>query len=697
VEVAIMRERSFFVAVLVVFAVFSLFDPPLLAADFDFKLLASCPIHSNWYLPYGHDHYNTFPDIVSCGFDGGHAIDFTGQDLESISGMGFDYKVRFGGWYWKWLRGSSFYFEADGYDWRDPGRAMPGDTCFFDTGNLSGTDKEDPDAYNTYARYAEQGTDSAGYILANLRTNPWAKTHDCWDYSKWFSTERVIRPTVDTMLYYARFRVKGPANPDSIELRLEVGLHGGPIDDTFIVVADTVDPSDFQNPGSYEYFELSYVKRGHHEGGLDTIGTRTDFRVWWNGKDEVYVDRVDVYDEFGYECLKLHGYDDSAAVYMDSLSSDSNFVSWFLRDEPRPWQINVQKYWLNFIDSFYIANGSYDRRFGDHAYAKAFNYWVDYYAHECSLSHYLLTYYSAPGWFADTVSGPESDTTKLQHGFWKLIQYIEERRPLAKQNNALLGYYVKCTEIFYSDGSKQWRYPTPFEQEAVTWLPFTHGVNYIYYYRYNSRYTVCDEEPPAWQCPKAPADTLPWVTHDTDRNKDWGAFERAVVYYDPTAGSIENRDWIKIMPRWSVLRRVNKQLQKIGHILIDPDAWESGFTCYNLGSYFTSFKSDKFDIDSAFVEIATFEQADTSYFLLLNRRCLSTEGQNVTVELSGDYFSGNQYYIIGLDSIVTEDSVYFAFIDTTYSAKLNEKIPFSTYLAPGQGKFFKIIVAARKS
>jgi hypothetical protein len=101
------------------------------------------------------------------------------------------------------------------------------------------------------------------------------------------------------------------------------------------------------------------------------------------------------------------------------------------------------------------------------------------------------------------------------------------------------------------------------------------------------------------------------------------------------------------------------------------------------GCFIDSLKSDKYASDTAYIHLAFFEDdADTDYVMLINRRCLSTEEQNVTVYIDsaqiGD--SKKMWYVIDQYSQ-----------DTTLTGAINGSIPFTTHLEPGEGKLFKLV------
>jgi len=652
-------------------------------------------------LNYGSPERVGYDQIDSCGFDAIMEPYYSHEDTtHNNNSSHLDLFVLLSGHVHRnWVAGASFYFEADHYDWRRPGQEMRGDTSFFDTDTLPGEDKDDADAHNGYARRAVEGQHSAGYILANLRRNDWSDPYDWWKYNKWFSLNRMWSPDtagVDSMSYHPRFRIRTSSGADSIELVLEVHVlfdtrDGFTIQKDSLWAADTVDTSSFNTLGEYQYFDVPYRKT-HSHAGPDTIKARTDFRVWWNGKDQVWIDRVDVYDKWAYNCLFTHAYDQPCEDFMDE-RDNRHLEGFYLPDEPRPWQMNVQKYWHNFVDSTRPDKHVFT------SWAKVFNYWLDYFLTGNDAPWHLVNNYVLNGRLTDTLSdtcyyypAPESCRT-LQEAIDTLLNYLDKHREIAQDRGKKLGYNTPLGAWYNRQTGKMAnRHPTAWEQEAWIWLPLTHGAEVTSYWDYPSWYCNCTREPDL-----SPDDTTtaPWFFRD-DAGSLWVAYLRALVYRQPdTTGGLWGRRWKHYEPYWSVVRRVNKQLHAIGDIISDTTSWQAGFTCDEIPpeSWIDSFKSGRYSAASAYVEIATFEHNNLDYFLLVNRRCLSTEGQNVTVELD---LPGEQYYIIGLDSVGSGYDMHYDFTDFTHSGKLNGKIPFSTYLAPGQGKFLKITPARRK-
>jgi hypothetical protein len=86
-------------------------------------------------------------------------------------------------------------------------------------------------------------------------------------------------------------------------------------------------------------------------------------------------------------------------------------------------------------------------------------------------------------------------------------------------------------------------------------------------------------------------------------------------------------------------------------------------------------------LTTTYVEVGFFEDdADTDYFMLVNRQCLENEDESVIVYIDNNAIGEEKmWYVIDQYSQ-----------DTTFTGAMNEAIPFTTHLEPGEGKLFKL-------
>jgi len=673
--------------ILVVFILFAIVNYQ--ADAMDFKIYTGYPT------------WRGFAQVDSCGFHGLRAISFSPEDLQN-NPMGLELFPLLGGGGQnkeeeRWLKGCSFLFEAEGRDRFD--HEMRGFSFFRneELDSVVGSDEDDSRASNNWARHGDRRFYNEGYLVRGLRdkldTNYVKPDTLEADYAylpaTWFYKQIFINSTTKYTNYYAVFWLRGKSLPedDEGELRLKIiaysGGRRGTLKDTTIQVSDL--PTS-----SYDSllvrFHKQYDTTNTDPSQWDTTWANTDIRVWWNGNDDVWVDRIDVYDEYAWNTL-AGDYDSEVASFINDRYSDPNVKGFKLADEPRPWQMNVNRYWPNYLkdtyeDSFYVET----------SWAKAFNFYLDYwFADNLPVDWFRTSEYRVNSVKTDTSSDHCGGGTvrTLQGAMDSVLAYIDNMRVYTDGEKPLL--YNTATGEYYAwnTGKLALRRPTQWEQEAMVWLPVAHGVNLGSYWDYNSYYMDCNDPPsPSWVCPEDTS--APWIINWEGHK--WVAYHRGLVYQDPDQDDwLYRRDPRHVEPNWSVVRRVNKQLRALGDIISDTSSWQAGFTCDSLGSWVSSFKSDRYTDDKAYVEIATFEHSSIDYLLLVNRRCLSTEGQYVRVGLD---LPGSQYYITTLEYFEEGDSA--AFTDLTYSGKLNGEIPLSTYLEPGQGKFLKITPARRK-
>ncbi len=100
------------------------------------------------------------------------------------------------------------------------------------------------------------------------------------------------------------------------------------------------------------------------------------------------------------------------------------------------------------------------------------------------------------------------------------------------------------------------------------------------------------------------------------------------------------------------------------------------------GSFMDSLKAAPGEtLSTTYVEVGFFEDdADTNYFMLVNRQCLENEDQSVIAYLDSAVLDGGKmWYVIDQYSQ-----------DTTFTGAINGSIPFATHLEPGEGKLFKL-------
>jgi len=326
---------QFVIAVLVSSALF--FSPDYQLQAEDLKIHCGAP------------GYKGLVDLKKCGFGAIRRFDFEPQYYPADT-LGIDLFPWLGGWYkskWLvWLTGHSFQFEADNHDWR--GAGMP-DHPFFDNNGCVGeatyVGEETPNGWARYAYEGGQGVDNSNWVVRSLR-NDTTGVSDPWRFSLWFQLRIEHDEEPDSTYYrtnyHAVFWIKVDADADSAELQLYVeAIKSACSNDRSVLAAETLHVSDL-TPGVYDSVHVpfhKYFNPDRYDGceNYDTTLTLTDLAVWWNGKDQVWVDRIDVYDEWAWNSL-TGVYDDSATAFIKR-HNDKNVKGFTLRDEPRPPQI----------------------------------------------------------------------------------------------------------------------------------------------------------------------------------------------------------------------------------------------------------------------------------------------------------------------------------------------------------------------
>jgi len=615
--------------------------------------------------PYNNRFWPSFGQMDSCGLDGFLAAAVWEEDWDSVEAHSFKVIQHLSNW-WV-IEGQTGIYEAD-LKWID-GRVPPNFTGYYCYGGTHRVGREVRDltggpeqrAINGFAWKADSSLDTAGYVVRRLK-QPWANELGLNG-----------REEIDTCLYfYAIFRVKtDDITPCSGFLTFYAVRETPGQNDTLCYDSLVVDRSELAPANIYKDIILSFHT---DKRTFRTACGYKSYNIRWNGVGKVWIDRVTVHDSLAYKSIYRRANDETVDTRLANY--DSKVYRWSLVGEPWPKEWPISEYWRQYLDSVNAKPAYQDYP----AMAKAFPY-----NFQDTLKEYLSAVQldQLPLFIYPFNSSIPESSPGVQEAFDSLAYKLDRSRAVCRGSlgrHVELVYIAQTFQEYNDSGQVGIRYPTAAEQEALIWMGMAHGVDGVEYFTYSSWYVTEDffkANPPV----------------DDDRfhywidNTHWIARIRGLSYYDP-----DSSRYRRVEPSWYAVRRVNRQLSALDSILSDSTAWDKVFTCGKLQRYFSSFESDEYTADSAYVEIATFEHENVDYFLLLNRRCLSTEAQGVRVELN---LAGNQYFIIGLDSVGSGNDMYYDFVDSTYSGKLNGKIPFSTYLAPGQGKFFKVIVAQR--
>jgi hypothetical protein len=446
--------------------------------------------------------------------------------------------------------------------------------------------------------------------------------------------------------YTARFRMKVNSNSGSDTVATIKVISGS----SHVLDERILFANDFMSSNSYQFFELGYPI---HFDGLNCCNqpdsNHTEFKVYWQKKKDLWLDRIEVYDGRGLSIINtpqnvVTNIHNEAAQFQN----DTVVVLWYLRDQPLSLD---NHYTYRFVDSVLYAGG-YKR--GTTAYCHSVAYPIfppptRVFVQNAKPRNFMYDYY------------PIDKGMIQRRGFQGALDTLCAN--LDSTQNIILGsdstegfYYVPQAHGFVKydtlgNPDTILYDPTPNQLECITNLGLVYGADGLYYYTYESA---------------------------TDTNVLTGEFSRTfglVGYHDQ--GFQKTEKWYKIRDR------IIPRLEKLGPI-VKALTWQGAGECHNVssipGSFIDTLKSAEFD--PAWVEAGFFKDAsDTNYFMLVNRRCLSTEAQNITISIDSTktWVHSKMWYVIDQYSH-----------DTTFTGAINGSIPFTTHLDPGEGKLFKL-------
>lgn len=441
------------------------------------------------------------------------------------------------------------------------------------------------------------------------------------------SVKQKTSPFFGSISFEFHFRLKVADNSSSDPVCL-IEEFAAPVSEEFVLKdADTILASDFQSPDSYQSFALDTFYVGK--------SWKLSCRVYWFGNEDLWVDQI--------RCLN------NVAKYALTLNPDSirsGFTQWYERidtanfyrfypeDEPVPLKYEMHRWFDNYATS--VLPGRPGCAVLETYPAHVWPYIPDTQRPELFQNYYPL---------AATVDSASQGANSLQTALNGFIEGIIPTATAAKTQNVDFWFVVQAHAE--SSASRHLRSPQASEISAQVWLALAYGAKGIGYYRYT------------------PSET----------ETSWDA---GLVSWD------DSEQRYKPNYRWHAVKDINARIDSIGETLLNLN-WQGAGVCYDvanvLGSFLDSMKSAEFD--SAWIEAGFFkDDADANYFMLVNRRCLSTEEQNVTVHIDSTAMESSKkmWYVIDQYSQ-----------DTTLTGAIDGTIPFTTLLEPGEGKLFKLV------
>lgn len=576
-------------------------------------------------------HYSVFRD--SLGFNIVHAnlYDQSSASVDSLAKYGLRALA------WTWAEDSltpahwthySYYsvWEAEGYLGSE-----------FNLTYFGGEEINDGEASGSKARYFSNSNADSGLIQ---------RGPDYW---------QEVRVGNDTIDYLAEFRLKlvGDYSDSTRICKLTVyDVYDG-LDST---LAETMLVGQDFVANQYMCFEIPYRHRSPFSEDYFWVG-KVGYQIFWFGFGELYVDYVKVSNEKGR--LLISGVADSLIMNYVSQSwvnraipgtGDTVVYGWYQKDEP----CCIDMYWpYAYVDSV-LARVSQER-LGNQA---VWLWWDSVQVREYLLRSNPKELHMDPypvGMFGDSFAG-----IQFQIAITILTSWLNIARTEANNFGKDLWLTIQawtggpettqpdtCQHPLFYDSS--WyclhsREPTPLELRLQTFLAMCYGANAIMNFQY---FYECE----------------PWMKFIYT-----GLYDQ--LGDTTTSKWREIRDFIG--PRMKVLGPVYAPLEWLGACLDDI---VGGFVLRNgQPSYLDSIRSPGHE--PHWVQVGFFENAtaDTSYFMLVNRECLETEGANYDVFVTK---TGGPYQIKDMyaDSIVGNVN------------GIGDH--FTVYLGPGEGKLFR--------
>ena len=502
-----------------------------------------------------------------------------------------------------------------------------------------GKDTVDYDAHLDWA-WCVLVSDSTGYVQSGLLNEK--NIFNGYGYDR--SREQELPdggPMTQPLTYYASFRLKVPSggthsSSDTVA-RIEAWLLNS--DSTLNSCADSVLLySDFEDSlGYYKNFLISFVKT------LNEKDDSLDYRIYWYGNTDLFVDYCDVWDDI-YE--KLINDPDTNYIgqiehIVDSLQqpyAGNCLFRWYLKDEPNYDQYRVNNYMNRFleshpqgIDTVYgiQASGSCGSRVNT-----KFNNEVN--PHEIFYDDYPIIWF----WYDENLQAKLNDFTN----YLKIVS-------TNAHNTNKEWWYIAQTYA----GGDAYRYPHNSELKCTVYLALAYGAKGIGYFRYTSYILggLVREEGQIW----VPVET----------------------FHDSSGYSSKPETLL------TAVKEINYWLDSTGTILRAIE-WQgtcvdSSYNNYDLLScgagYIDSVRSHNPVDEPHWVQVGFFDNqaGDTSYFMLVNRECLETEGANydVFVTKTGGHYQIRDTYT---DSLVD-------YVNGTGDG-------FTIYLGPGEGKLLRL-------
>lgn len=496
--------------------------------------------------------------------------------------------------------------------------------------------------------------------LGALVNDPSASGGKAWAVSTtgtgWFQigpwTDEQFVYWTDSLVYYAYFKLKTNDNTGTNAV-CTLYVRKATETDTIVKAKRAIKGQAFSQTGVYEEFLVSF-KMDRHEAG--TI----DYSIRYMGtNDSLYGDNVDVRDavadslkngDFTYFIQQIAGY----------YKLKPAMFRYYMWDEPQ-----LDQFWAS-KEVNWLLKSEDENRGGIQAITKEGV--LNTYLGSVKTDELIIDRYPFLGkdrWEGRT---PEDSGSLFQERIDWYCDYLAEARNAVKLHPGK-NFWLSSQAFGHDRTDSQWtwkpewndsipfedegrfREPTPRELRCMVWLGLAYGAKGICHFLYPSGHDIL---------------------YDPDSNK---------VFYYWVAG-LTNPDGAK-RALWYTTRIINQELEGIGSRLLSLSS-DTVFKANTTPPTNCFIKS----VSDTLMQIGTFHDNTSDYFIIVNRHCLLSE--TVTVKIGTER--------------PTTDSLYYLY-DCLTNEVIDAASPdsnpiyiqhFMIELLPGQGRLFRLIPSAQR-
>jgi hypothetical protein len=527
------------------------------------------------------------------------------------------------------------------------------------------------------------------YNGGTLVNDPSASGGKAWKFTRPIPPETIIQTgpgyhqelgdTLHPIEYTAEFRLKfryslyqprgalGGEPPTAVCSLMVVETLRDPI-----LKATTLYKNQFPNGGGYQPFLLNYTLP--HDSVYGTNNS-IEFQIYWFGipeAEEFRIDYVKVYDYYGNQLMT----DTTVANMIKTYVSQSWVTTpiqgtgepvvyrWYLRDQP----LSIDCYMpYAYIDNLLKANSPHipGAQFsGNNRDSSSIHeYLLRTNPVEYMIDPYVFDHISTGSNFQACIDSltkrldyNKRKAESLNKDLWVAIQAFAmcKRSVTSCQGFADSIEYPANSGIFYCCGlSYGFREPTSLEVRVQTFLAMCYGANAVMNYRV----------PYAWN----------------DSSLETGLYDQ----YVDTATQ-----------KWEEIKNfTGPRVEKLGPVF-NQLTWQGACSSDSVGSFILPNDSLSYiknivpkNYYPPYVEVGFFrgpyESHTIDYFMLVNRRCLSSEGDSFKVFVEQDT-TGKNFLV---EDVYTNSTVAYISNECVYNNH-----DFTVYLRPGEGRLFRFWV-----